>query len=181
MKLALKDAYATAYAAYQDLLSRLDEIGEVARNEEDLEELADTAYMLREMATMLKRLRVKADKLGETAQARACAMGVQSDTEIIRTPHCTATLDMKMNPKLPTRSRDPEGYAAMMDFLQVPRGLWDVPEDQHSAVDLKWPGMVDLVSNLVAEGKPLPPGVKPDSTKPLFRLLMRKRKGVLED
>jgi hypothetical protein len=140
-------------------------------------ELADAAYALREIETFLEEARKKIKSEKEFAEHMACAVTTQvyQTAEAIRTEYCTAKPDVKMVVTVPSRSKDPEKYAAMMEYLEVPRVLWDSGEE-HAVVKAHWPGLVAHLDKLQAQGKPLPPGIDPNKTYPNYKLIIRGKK-----
>lgn len=146
------------------------------------EELADAAYALREAEAIVDEGRKKLRGLRELAERMCCMVSaVSGDGECVRTPHCTAIPTVRTNVSVPTRKRDYEGWRALMRHLGVPDGLLGGPaESEHAAIDVHWPGLMDLLSREAAEGKPLPPGVDPNKTVAAYSLTIRKKKGVTE-
>jgi hypothetical protein len=107
----------------------------------------------------------------------ACLVWVTKESdEPIRTEYVTASPDVKQMVSLPRRRSNPEGYATLMRYLGIAQELWDVDEESHAAVSFHWPGMIDYVSTLLAQGKPLPPGVDPTSTYPVYKLGLRPKR-----
>ena len=144
----------------------------------DEKELADIAYALRETRELAEDLRKRADALGRLAQSAACVLQVtvNGSAESIKTDYCTAVLKMKTVVSIPKKDRQPEEYAALMDWLNVPRELWQNPESKYSAVEFHWPGLVDLISQRQAKGERLPPGIDPNKTYVEYSLTMRGKK-----
>lgn len=141
---------------------------------------ADDAYALREVAAVLDDVRKKAEAKRKFAERMACLVALtQMSDEPIRTPHCTAKTDVKPVARLPDRRREPEAYAKMMTYLGVPEELWSGDED-HAVVKPHWPGVQEMVAAKLAEGKPLPAGLKTDETFTEYKLHIVKRKGVCE-
>jgi len=143
------------------------------------EELADIAYALNECTALLKDLGKITNGGSETCQKIACALWSQAEqTQPIRTDHMTATPRIRYMATLPSRKKDPEGFAALMTHLGIPQYLWDVPEGQPVAAQLNWPGMVELLTQQAEQGLPLPKGVDPSKTYPVYALTIRGRKEV---
>lgn len=142
----------------------------------DVKELADMAYVMHKSSEMLDMMRKQCDEMEIIAEKIACLIYTQLNMEgPIRTDHCTATADVKMIASVPKRKTDPEGFYALMDFLKIPR---DMTDGEKEVVRCHWPGLVAHLSELMAEGKPLPPGIDPSKTYPEYRLKLLSRKGV---
>lgn len=145
----------------------------------DKHECADIAYALREIRELAEDIRKRADLHGRTAQSAGCMLAItESDPSSIRTEYCTATPTCKTIVKIPKLSNDPEGFAALMKHLGVPDDLW--VERKHAAVSVNWPGLVDLLSQQQAEGKPLPEGIDPNSSYTDYSLRILGRKPIVE-
>jgi hypothetical protein len=148
----------------------------------DAVELADAAYALREAEGLLDDARKKLKELKSLADKMACLVAATTlEGECIRTEYCTAVPMQRSLVRLPTWRKDPEQYRELMTFLGVPAELQGGGEDrQHAAVEMHWPGMMELMHRRMAEGKPLPPGVDPGRTTAEYSLTIRKKKGVTE-
>jgi hypothetical protein len=146
----------------------------------DEKELADIAYALRETTDLADDLRKRAAALGRTAQSAACMLQVtlNGSAASIKTDYCTAALKMKTVVSIPKKDRQPNEYAALMDWLKVPRELWQNENSKYSAVEFHWPGLVDLISQKQSQGLPLPPGIDPNKTYVEYSLTMRGKKDV---
>ena len=150
--------------------------------ETDIYEATDWVYAFREMADKLRTIRVKADVMKINCQNLACALYVVQgpNSPIIRdgnikTGHCTGTPDLKQGAHIPKLKKDPEGYYAVMDYLGIPKGI--VEKD---LVRPHWPSVVDHLSELASLGKPMPPGIDPTKTYPVYDMVVRRKKGVSE-
>lgn len=180
MRERLKNIYRTVEKLYREAYNELAISAEELYEERSLEELADTTYALREAGELINRLRIRVEALKTEIEAKACTIAVESgEIDPIRTEYCTATPDMKISVSVPKRRKEPEAYAELMTALGVPRELWDRGVENSPAVDLHYPGLVEMVTERAAAGLPLPPGVSPDRTKTMFRLAIRRRRGIL--
>jgi hypothetical protein len=140
----------------------------------DLEHNADHAFALKEMDKLLKDIGVEVRRRLELAESVVGVTWMQgSDAEPVRTEHCTATVNLKMQPSVPKRGT-PE-YAAFMKWLGYGEG------PHLDAIRLHWPTICDIVTKNVEEGKPLPPGITPETLhNPKATLTFYKRKEVVE-
>lgn len=139
------------------------------------EDLVDMAYVLREMAALADDIRREcAAHQGLMEKAACIEWVVRNDpTGPIRGELAVGTPDLKQMSSLPKPKTEPAEYRAMMLYLGVPENLHDV-------VRPHWPAMVDWISDLTAQGKPLPPGIDLTKTYPVYRLRLLKKKAVDE-
>lgn len=158
------------------LYPKIKQLREETQRCRNLERLADRCMAAKQSLNYVNDLRKELNLLQELAERLACLIWVQLEmTESIKTEHTTAIPNVKMMAAVPKKRTQPEAYAAFMDFLGVPKALYEGDED---AVRPHWPGMVEYLSGLLAEGKPLPPGIEPDKTYPVYSLTCRKRMEV---
>lgn len=181
MNPATKELYQAASQLHAKTYGLLAELALALTKETDVAEVADVAFAMREMSKLLHEVEVRSNAVGESAQRLACAIAIRDEIEEIKTEYVTAQPDLKLNAKLPSPKTEFEAYAKLMRYLKVPEELWNVGPERRRAVDLQWPGMVEYLTDKAQRGEPLPDGVAAADTKPLFRLLMRRRKGVLEN
>lgn len=144
-----------------------------------MHEQADYAYAFREIYRLADDLRKEAQLNKDLSEKIACLLWVKDGTgESIRTEHCTCTPKVRMSAKIPKKSHDPEDYANLMRFLQIPESVWNIPDEDFEVVRIHWPGFIEYVSKLLEEGKPLPPGVDPEKSHPLYSLTILGRSPV---
>lgn len=175
-KLAI-EAYKKAQAAHAEIYTLLKQLREFTESCSDAHEHADTAIAMREIAKFMNDSRKDATVLKELAEKIGCAIWIRDGkSEPIRTDYVTASPDVTMITSLPKRGT-PE-YGEMMKFMGVPEELWCEESD---AVRAHWPGFVKLMSDRLAAGKPLPPGVRTDKTYPRYEFKpLRSKKKVDE-
>lgn len=141
------------------------------------QEVADIAFALREMYDLLETTRKQTAAIGKTAQQVACLLSIASgNAGTIGTAYVAATPNVRTIPAIPKRRDRPQEFAALMDYLKIPRDLWE--KGDHAIVDFHWPGLVDKLTNDAANGLPLPPGIDPTKTFAEYSLRMRTRKEV---
>ena len=180
MKSEIQALYHEAILLHTNTYAQLARLSASLQQETDVRVIADAAFAMREMGKLLHEVEVRINGVGDLAQRLACAIAIRDEIEEIKTLHVVAKPDLKLNAKLPSPKNEPEEYAKLMRYLGVPEELWNVGPENRRAVDLCWPGMVEFLTAKAEHGEPLPAGVSAVDTKPLFRLMMRRRKGVLE-
>lgn len=134
-----------------------------------IDELADAAFAMREIYNYLDDLRkeVKANK--ELCERMTCLLWARTSTgDPVRTPFVTATPCIKMTASIPKRSTNLEAWEALMRFLKIPEELWS-----EEVVRPHWPSFVEYTSKLLEQGKPLPDGIDPNKTYPVYSLTLR--------
>lgn len=172
-----KQVYAQAKRCFEETYALLVETKEYFERCNDMDELADVTYAMKQSEKFLKDLSSTLKKQRENLERIACLLWVKRNVaDPIKTDYVTATPNLKTMASLPTKKGDPEGYAALLKWLGIRE---DVSEDD--AVRPHWPGMVEYLTKLMEEGKPLPPGIDPGKTYPMYTLSHRKRKEILED
>jgi hypothetical protein len=174
-----KQYYSRVKEAHEDLIRIRIEVKEKAEQLNSMEEFADLAYALEMSGKMIDDLEKENRLLNELMQRKACMLWVTRslDGSNIKTEYTNAKPVMKEIATLPRRHKDPQAYNELMKFLGVPAELL---EGDKPPVGMDWKGMVDMLSDRKAKGLPLPPGIDPDKTYPLYELHMMRRKDVDE-
>ena len=137
---------------------------------------ADAAYAMREISRVVADIRKEADRIKRLLDQVMCVVwttNCETDDSTPRSIHgevAIATPNVKMGVTLPTKNTDPENYRTLMQHFGFSDELIEA-----DAVRTHWPGMVQYMTNLMEEGKPLPPGVRPDQTYPIYNTTIRKR------
>jgi len=145
----------------------------------DIETHVDAAYALREISEFADALRKKANATKQTAESLAIMINTANGSaDTIRTEYCTASTDVKTLVSIPTRSKKPEEFGKLMDWLGVPEPLHSGGD--RAVVEPNWPGLIEHINKALAEGRPLPPGVDPNKTYSESKLIIKRRKGVTE-
>jgi len=183
MKERARNIYRMTEKFYREVYDELAKLADEVKDETELPEMVDAAFAMREAEKLAKRIQVRMKANQEQAERKAChdAIEVYNSIEPIRTEYATGTPDMEMNVRVPSRKKELQEYARMMEALGIPRELWDRGQENSPAVDVHWPGMVSMITERAAAGLPLPEGLGPNRTSVMYRLNLRRRRGVLED
>ena len=177
------ETYKAVKQLHEEGITWLAELRREVSTLRDVNELADIALAMRESEKLADDLRKQLKQFRETAETACCALWVKehvNDEEItsIQTAHVTATPEVTMACGLPSRKKEPENFAKLMEFLKVPLDLCG-DEEEAGPVSVNWPRMVEHLSALQSQGLPLPPGIDPAKRYPIYRLSpMRRRKEV---
>ena len=142
----------------------------------DLPELADQVLAMKECQKLADDQAKDLQKVVELTERTLCLLWAQGTSgEPIRTEHTTVTPRVKMAVQLPKQRTDPEGYAAIMGYFGVNKLA-----TEGELLRAHWPSMVEHVSELLSAGKPLPPGIDPSRTYPVYATTARKKKEVVD-
>lgn len=151
---------------------RLGELDQVIKRINDMKELADCVYALREIIALLDDAKSTATRLKDYCERVACVLWVKADNpKPISTAWCSGTPDLKTMASLPKKSTDPDAYYALTRHLGIPDEVAKL-----DAARVHWPGFVEYLTKLTSEGRPLPPGIDPNQTYPVYSLSVRKRR-----
>lgn len=179
MKRELAEQYAKLKRFYAEFRGVVKSMEDELRKCVDKEELADTAYAMREAIDLTDEFAKVAKQTKHLAEKMACLLWMQGDSDQpIRTKYVTATPDLAQKMGLPTRRKNPEEFKAMMQFLEVPEHLWNVDDKKSTVIEPHWPGMMEHIKELMEQGKPLPPGIDPHKTYPDYKLRLTRRNAV---
>lgn len=172
-----KAFYRAVFNSLVEVQALIPDIRENLQNQAKLSEVADTAYTIRRafdlMEEQLKQLRAL-KTLSEKILCMKWALG--SDGSSIKTEYCTATPEVNEMAKIPSQKNQPSDYCQFLADLGCPDEL--IKAD---ALRPHWPGLIELFKTRHAEGKPLPKGVDPSTTYPVYSVRFLKKKGVIEE
>lgn len=140
------------------------------------EELVDLSFMMREAENfcedLRKELRGARDFLGRIICMRWLHENLNThDVDMsIRGKLAMGTPQVRTMASLPLPEKDPEAFVAFMKRIGVfGQAL------KRSLVKVHWPAVTDYLTDLIAKGKPLPPGIDPNRTYSVYQVILRKR------
>lgn len=176
MRPELARLYRETRALHAGITRALMGVEEAIKTASDEADMADIAYALREIADFADHIRKQCNVQQKLAEKMACVLTVciTQSAEPIRTEYCTATPDVRPIVSVPRRSTHPKEFEALMNYLGVPKRLWEGGD--HAVVKPHFPGLVDLLAKEQQDGKPLPPGIDPNKVYQDYKLNIRKRK-----
>lgn len=167
---------------HQVQFQKLNELLKITSSIKNLEELTDIAFSIRKSLDLVEDQRKELNRFVESLEKVIGALWVQNgDSEPIRTDFVTASPRLKMVATVPSRHKDPEAYAKLMQFYNIPDHLWNVKEEDHPVVSIHWPGLVDDISERTMRGLPLPDGLDPSKMITLYKVTFRQRKEITRD
>lgn len=175
----VKALYEVVTKAHRIAYSRLQNMKAAYIGCTDMRELADFAYAFREMSKFCADLAAEFKRAQELCEKLACLIWIKtSDGRNIKTPYCTATPRLKTTAAIPKKKHDPERYQALMEFLKVPKELWN---GENEIVRVHWPSFIEYTTALEEQGERMPPGLDTDKTYTVYTLRIVKRKSVNEE
>lgn len=162
------------YLKYYGLLSA---VRDAAKDKKyTLPESVDLLYVIRETSKLLNDLRKESDGVENVMINITCLLYLtKSDDKPIRGKLATGSPNVSMIAKIPNMKRDPEEFAALMEYFGIPRG-----PIEEGILKPYWPGLCEHISRCAEEGKPTPPGVSKDSQYPLYKMSIRHKRDLLE-
>lgn len=164
-------------SSYMELLNRVKSLSADLNSETDIEELCDSAYAIREAHKQADDLRKKLNALQIKHAQLICALWLRSpDSDKIKTEYCTVTPVIKQIASVPSFRKEPEVYRTLMEALGIPAEMYET-----GVVRPSYEAFCDYISELTAQGKPLPKGLDVAKVYQNPTVNIRKRKGVLED
>lgn len=140
------------------------------------EDLVDLSFIMREAENLCedlrKELRGARDFLGRIICMRWLYENLNTlDVDMsIRGKLATGTPQVRTMASLPLPEKDPEAFVAFMKRIGVfGQAL------KRSLVKVHWPAVTDYLTDLIAKGKPLPPGIDPNRTYTVYQVILRKK------
>lgn len=140
----------------------------------ELEELLDLAFLCRAVEETLTDLRKESSSLLEHLSQIACLAWTQkhinnpTGASTIRGDLCSGSPKTKTMVSVPRRGSD--HYERFLRYFGVPEQMIE-----GDTMRPYWPGLVDHITELVANGATLPPGCDPRRTYTLYKLTMRSK------
>ena len=146
------DIYARIHHLYNDIADRSSVLKKFFAHMDDLNSVADMAMLLKESANLLDGARKELEKaesvLANVAMLKAASNG---DLEIPEGRYAKARIATRSAVKIPSYSRDPEGYKELCEAL----GLEFNPLSR-----LHWPTIKEWISEKIANGEQLHPALE---------------------
>jgi hypothetical protein len=189
MQASTIELYKHIKSFYAEMLPKIDGVSRQineAKTNRKLEDFVDIAYAMREIAAFADELRKQAARVQDISEKVACLIWVEDSEKdlgsgvdtVIRTDYATGTPQIQFMGRIPDKKKNPEEFRKLMEFFEVPALLYE--GEGSSAVKFHWPGLIDTISNLLAEGKPVPPGIDGENLFPVYSMHIRKRKAIDE-
>lgn len=138
----------------------------------------DRAFILKRMAELFKDLeketRLAVERLNTCTAMVYTKDSLESET-IERSIHgkiAVGTPDSKLEFRMPSHSKEPEKYAALLEALGVPSDVVTA-----GALQPHFIGVQAYINALLAAGKNPPPGVKLEDAYPVYTVALRAQRG----
>lgn len=171
-----KDYYKLVFDFNMELQRQIPAMQELLQTGMCLEEQADLHYAIHRAFEMLEET-LKHMRVVENLSTKVLCLkwSLQSNGDNVKTDYVTATPQVTEMPKMPSEKSSPDEYRRMMADLGVPLDMVE-----NDVVRPHWPGFKDMVHTLAEQGLPLPDGCDLTSSYPVYKVRLRKKKGVLE-
>ena len=145
---------------------------DLKRSEFTTSDIVDLVYVMRETSKIINDLRKEIDGIKQQFENVGCLISISlGDLEPIRTSLATGSPKLRLAAKIPSQTKDPDNFALLMDYLGVSKDAV-----ANKCVKPHWPGLVEWISNDASMGKPLPPGIDPNSSYPVYSITIRAKK-----
>ena len=174
MREELTQEYGKVEKDYARVYESLVKVTEEAKTSRNLEELADVAFITRELARKFDDLRKESNRLSELSQRKCVACWVllgERAPEKIQTQLVTTKADIKFAPQLP--KKDSPEYAGLMQYFGVPL-------QSAGLVSFHWPNIAEWISEKLATGQQVPKELQVSET-PIHRLTPMRGTGLLKE
>lgn len=141
-----------------------------------LEEAVDVGFLLREIAACADDLKKEVNHVKELLERVICIKWIAnslndvSKAGPIHGELATGSPDVKQAAVLPRQKDDPEGYDAFIKRIGVMGAA-----RKFALVRPHWPTVIEYLSRLAEQGKPLPPGINVDKAYPVYRVTFRRK------
>jgi len=173
-KTPLKETLADVEKLHSQLFSHLLETKERVSKLE-LRDVCTVGYCAKEIAKLLKDLRIEYDKLSELAQRIACLRWVQLQEdapEKIETELYKCRPDLQMSANIPSHSKEPEKYIELLKWIGVEEAVAST-----GLLRVHWPTLKEVITEQQSLGKPLPAGISADKTHAHYTIKYRSKGG----
>jgi hypothetical protein len=174
MKPEALDVAKSVVSLHREITEKMQKLKQVISMTKNMEELADIGLCLKDSQSYLDDLKSDNFKLLEVVNKVIGALWVQAGVdEPIRTDCVTASPKLQICATVPSRHKQPEEYAALMQHFGVAEEYWNTPKGTPPAIQIYWPGFVEYTSMLAEQAKPLPPGIDPSKTYSVYNVTYR--------
>ena len=172
--------YSGVKEAHQETYLTMKEIkDDLQKGLPSVKDLADLVYATKQCKNLVEDSVRDLRSLIELSEKLTCLLWTRlGDPNPIRTEHCTATPRVGQMASLPKRKSNPEGFKKLMEYFKVPPALWDLPDGERGPVEFDWKGVTELITSRAEQGLPLPPGIDPQKTYPVYGVTCKPRKEV---
>jgi len=164
----MKKTYLDEYA----LLTTLRD--ELKAGKYNLDDMVNFIYIIREISRLADDIRKEADGISHIFENLTCATYVtthQNDPERsdpIRASLATGTPTLKIGMSIPNEKLEPDRFYKLMRHFGI-----SSEQLESRVIKPYWPGLCEQVSKLAEEGKPLPPGILPEQTYPIYGVIVK--------
>lgn len=145
---------------------------------ETIEAMADTLFALNRAGRTAEATRIALDRFHTLGVRPWVLRWVQAaintgQRKAVKGQLCMAHGTIKPSLILPSRTKDPERYAALMKKMGVPQQMVD-----DGVLQIHWPSAVDFYAKKLEAGEELPDELRPTDTAPRFNASYTPNKDV---
>lgn len=168
------DLWTTQYDEYEELQNEMSGMITSAEEGADIVYALDqTIKKMEDLTKHYKRALTMANEITAAVYVQENINNVTSDgLQPIRTDYCTASLKTKTAVGIPSKKKQPEKYAALMEALGVPEKL-------RGALVPHYMGMMELYTDGLEKGVDHLNGWEPEKEYIVFTFTTRKKQGIL--
>ena len=175
MRRETKEIYEEAHELQMRLIALLKQVPDPSA---DQEENADTLYVLKRSAELLKEVRAKVMRKHDVFNTITVAMAAETGELTIRTDWCTVTCSTRVATEVPTLTKSPEMYER---FLREVLNIKDQEVIDAGVIQIHYEHWSEYYTSMLGQGK----DISPELTASLKRYdasktVVRKKKDLLE-
>ena len=173
----LVDLYAQAKSLHERLYNASKDFVDRQRDNYNEASIADTILTSRKIGEYLKDAAKELDRSSALLSKIGGYMKAQTlDDKSFKGELATGYLKIEHLVRIPSFKTHPAECRTIMNALGVPEALFE-----HGAVRPHWPAMVELISDKINSGLPLPEGIDGKKTYPKYSVIARAKSGVSLD
>lgn len=176
MKEMYLELYRRVNTSYGDALLSLRDIWEDISQNEDLNECADKVYALRETIKVLEQTLKELKKVFALAEKTACLVELRGEQDAASTDYCSGKAKVKQIVTCPSKRRyNPEQFDKLMEYLGVPRELYQREEGKEELLRPHWPEIQELMNDALNKGENIPITIEESN---VYSFPVRKKKAL---
>lgn len=168
------DVYRKSSAIHSEMYVMLSKLRDYAQSPQTIEDLTDVTYLLKKSHDLIHDLKKELDGAKTLLERTTCLIAItREQVDKIRTDIVTGSPHLTMGANAPSMKKDPEKFFEFCEAIGVSREV-----AASDVFRLHWPGMKEYLTELQAKGEPLPAGIDPDKTYPVYTLRCLPARGV---
>lgn len=175
MKAQTKQLYEEAHELHLKALAIL---AVLDRPTSDQEENADTIYVLKKTAELLKETRAAVNRKHDLFNAIAVSLAAEEGELTVRTEWCTMTCSTKVSTQVPTLAKTPQAYEV---FCKEVLGITSEEVIESGMVSIHYERWSEFYTAMLQAGKDIPPLLARELKQyDASKTIVRKKRDLLE-